>query len=279
MKVFLSWSKPRSQRVAELLNNWIPCVLQSVETWFSSQNIEDGELWFNSIQGQVAEIINGVICLTKENVNEPWILFEAGGLAKGLEKSRIYILLIDLSSNDILLSPLSAFNHTKPTEDGIRKLMHVINGRTVKPISPSVVDQVFNKFWPDFETKFNQIIATTEPVNEGNQEQVEVGNDKDIQRLLEEILKNVRTNSSKKVVRNNSAHRGDAWIGITKYNLIIQGVRDYVRDYIVTRALTADEGFDWVDDIANNVNKKYGDIYEVEAVDIKNILYEIKAFG
>lgn len=197
MKVFLSWSKPRSQQVAELLKGWIPCVIQSVEPWFSSQSIEDGELWFNAIQNQVASIINGVICLTKENQNEPWILFEAGGLAKGLDKSRIYVLLIDLNSSDILLSPLSAFNHTKVTEEGIRKLMHVINSRTEKPVLPSVIDSVFDKFWPDFQTRFDEIIATTQAIDvtESDNEIVKSVGD-DLKPMLEEILKTVRSNRS-----------------------------------------------------------------------------------
>lgn len=196
MKVFLSWSKPRSQKVAELLKGWIPCVIQSVEPWFSSQNIEDGELWFNSIQNQVASIINGIICLTKENQNEPWILFEAGGLAKGLEKSRIYVLLIDLNSSDILLSPLSAFNHTKVTEEGIRKLMHVINGRTDKPVLPSVIDSVFDKFWQDFQTQFDKILLDTEPADQPSHKPAKSqAISDDLKPLLEEILKTVRLNA------------------------------------------------------------------------------------
>lgn len=31
----------------------------------------------------------GIICLTKDNRTKPWILFEAGALAKGLSSSRV----------------------------------------------------------------------------------------------------------------------------------------------------------------------------------------------
>jgi hypothetical protein len=188
MKVFLSWSKTKSQKVAELLNHWIPCVIQSIEPWISSQNIDDGELWYNAIQNQVASIINGIICLTKENKDEPWILFEAGGLAKGLEKSRVYVLLIDLVPDDILLSPLAAFNQTKVTRDGINKLMHVINARTLKPITPTVLDQVFDKFWPDFEEKFNEILESevVETKSKGTKEDILPSD------MQKEILKTLR---------------------------------------------------------------------------------------
>jgi len=201
MKVFLSWSKPRSQRVAELLNNWIPCIIQSVQPWFSSQNIEDGELWFNAIQNQVSDIINGIVCLTEENKEQPWILFESGGLAKGLDKSRIYVLLIDLTPDDILLSPLSAFNQTKPTENGLRKLMHVINGRTNNPIQASILDQVYDKFWPDFKEKFDDIIRETQipvtPLKKSAKE--EINND-----ILKELFKSIRNlEYSVNSIRNN----------------------------------------------------------------------------
>jgi hypothetical protein len=162
LKVFLSWSKTRSKRVAQLLYDWIPCVIQSVDPWLSSQKIEDGELWFSAIQTQVAQAMNGIICLTKENQTEPWILFEAGGLAKGLDKNRIYVLLIDLNSDDILLNPLSAFNHTRPTSEGMRKLLQDINARLPTSLRPSVLDQVFDKFWSDFESALNLILEETQ---------------------------------------------------------------------------------------------------------------------
>jgi hypothetical protein len=194
MKVFLSWSKTRSRRVAELLGEWIPCVIQSIDPWVSSQNIEDGELWFSAIQTQIAQIINGVICLTHENKSEPWILFEAGGLARGLEKNRVYVLLIDLRSEDILLSPLAGFNHTRPDEEGIRKLLGVINNRTERPVSPQLLDKAFTKFWPDFKSQFDIIIdetKTTEKTETKSKAVSEIEND--LKPLLEEILKNVRS--------------------------------------------------------------------------------------
>ncbi|HTI59295.1 hypothetical protein [Mucilaginibacter sp.] len=204
MKVFLSWSKLRSQKVAELLNSWIPCILQSVEPWISSQNIEDGELWFNAIQTQVSEIINGIICLTKENKDQPWILFEAGGLAKGLEKSRIYVLLIDLVPDDILLSPLSAFNQTKPNKTGLKKLMHVINNRTSKPVSTEILDQVFEKFWPDFEEKLKEIITETEIAASTTKKPVKEEVSADILAELLKSIRNLETNVNS--IRNANMH-------------------------------------------------------------------------
>jgi hypothetical protein len=42
MNVFISWSGERSKKVAELLDNWLQCVLQSVKPWMSSRGIDRG---------------------------------------------------------------------------------------------------------------------------------------------------------------------------------------------------------------------------------------------
>ncbi|MBS7565126.1 hypothetical protein KHS38_11995 [Mucilaginibacter sp. Bleaf8] len=248
MKVFLSWSKPRSQKVAALLNAWIPCVIQSVETWFSPQNIEDGELWFNSIQSQVSEIINGIICLTRENKDQPWILFEAGGLARGLEKNRVYVLMIDLTGDEIILSPLSAFNHTKPTEDGIRKLMHVINGRTLKPVNPVVLDQVFDKFWPDFEEKFKKILEDTEAESSSTITKLSENNDSESNQsvaLLREAIKGIR-NLEKAVNKFQSKSATTNEEVLTAINRKMHTGKD------VSQAITEISLFDYYDLVVKN---------------------------
>ena len=84
MKVFLSWSGERSKAVAELLNNWLCCVIQAARPWISTRDIDRGALWFSEINEQLQDTSVGIICLTQENKNKPWILFEAGALTKGL---------------------------------------------------------------------------------------------------------------------------------------------------------------------------------------------------
>src|SRR5258708_7792508 len=96
MKVFISWSGGLSKRIAELLKNWLPEVLQNVEPWVSSEDIEKGTVWFGELSKRLDEISVGIICVTQENMNAPWILFEAGALSKGREQARVCPLVIDL---------------------------------------------------------------------------------------------------------------------------------------------------------------------------------------
>lgn len=159
MKVFLSWSGERSKAVAELLDDWIQCVLQAVRPWMSARDIDRGSLWFTEISDQLKEVSTGIVCLTKENRDRPWILFEAGALARGLSSQRVMTFLVDLSPNDIT-DPLAQFNHTLPDKAGLRSLVTSINGRLGElAISTRILENVFETYWPQFEGRFSNILA------------------------------------------------------------------------------------------------------------------------
>lgn len=40
MKIFVSWSGELSRQIAEVLKKWIPCIIQSVEVFFSPEDIK-----------------------------------------------------------------------------------------------------------------------------------------------------------------------------------------------------------------------------------------------
>ena len=88
MKIFISWSGERSQKIAELFKDWIQCVIQAAKPWISSHDVDRGALWYTEISKTLADSQFGILCLTPENKTEPWILFEAGALAKGIEENR-----------------------------------------------------------------------------------------------------------------------------------------------------------------------------------------------
>ena len=178
MNVFLSWSGDRSKAVAELLDRWLQCVIQAVDPWMSSKDIDRGTLWFSEVNDQLQNTSIGIICLTQENKVKPWILFEAGALAKGLSESRVCTFLIDLEPTDIG-APLSQFNHTSPTQDSLWGLIVTLNNSLKeKGLKEKILDQVFNTYWPQFYSEFQKIITDTPAV-----ETVEKRTDDDI--LLE----------------------------------------------------------------------------------------------
>ncbi len=204
MKVFISWSGDRSRKVAELLDDWIQCVIQAVNPWMSSKDIDRGALWFSEISDQLANTSIGIVCLTKENKSKAWILFESGALAKGLSSNRVCTFLIDLVPTD-LENPLAQFNHTFPTRESIWELVRTINlSLKENALKESTLSKVFDTYFPQFEEEFKQIIATT-----SDTEIKEVRRDNDIMldvlstvRLLDKRLRNMEMHREKESKSN-----------------------------------------------------------------------------
>lgn len=89
MKVFISWSGEKSKAVAHALREFIPDVIQSVKPWMSDADIRAGECWSNAVAKELQESSFGIICLTADNLMAPWILFEAGALAKTISETYV----------------------------------------------------------------------------------------------------------------------------------------------------------------------------------------------
>lgn len=201
MKVFLSWSGQRSKEVANLLSDWLCCVIQASRPWISTRDLDRGSLWFGEINDQLKDTTVGIICLTQENKGRPWILFEAGALAKGLSTSRVCTLLVDLEPKDIE-DPLAQFNHTFPTQESVLGLVKTLNGTLgSNGLDTRILEQVFNTYWPQFEERFVGILANTEaqpPSKPRPKEDV-----------LGEILENTRMLNSRirKLENDNERHR------------------------------------------------------------------------
>jgi len=185
MQVFISWSGDRSRAVAELLDEWIQCVLQAVRPWMSSKDIDRGSLWFSEISDQLKDTKIGIVCLTKDNLNKPWILFESGALAKGLSSTRVCTFLIDLEPTDVG-NPLAQFNHTLPDRDGLYELVRTLNSSLGdKSLREKVLEQVFDTYWPQFETSFKTALESN-VAGEHTPARTE-------ENLLSEVLRTVRS--------------------------------------------------------------------------------------
>lgn len=163
MKIFVSWSGKRSKAVAELMSDWLKCVIQASQPWISTRDIDRGAIWFSEISDKLKDVSVGVVCLTQENKNKPWILFETGALAKGLTTNRVCTFLVDLNPED-LQDPLGQFNHTTPDKSSVWALARTINDcLNEKALDERILEQVFETYWPQFNEKFQLALNENQP--------------------------------------------------------------------------------------------------------------------
>ncbi len=156
-KVLLTWSDNRSKAMATELRDWLPSVIQAIDPWMSDSDIAKGAGWNSEISKQLELAKIGIVCLTPENLDAPWVNFEAGALSK-LTGSKVCTYLFGLSPSDVK-GPLAQFQATKSDDKGdTKKLLHTINKNLGEQLLKDLqVDTAFEKWWPDLEKVLREI--------------------------------------------------------------------------------------------------------------------------
>lgn len=158
MKIFVSWSGSLSNKIAEAIKKWLPCLINSVDVFFSSEDIEKGENWDSKISSELSDCKYGIICLTKENVSAPWINFEAGAIAKALD-SKVATLMINVNPSDVK-GPLSRYQGTKTEREDFYQLIQDINKQCDSPIPDNVLKNTFDALWDKIQEDFETCISS-----------------------------------------------------------------------------------------------------------------------
>ena len=183
MDVFISWSGMRSGAAAKALRDWLPMVINALQPWISSEDIEKGTRWSVDIASKLGESRAGIICLTPSNLRKDWILFEAGALSKTIENTHVCPLLIDLEPSQIE-GPLAQFQLTKANREDCLKLLKTLNKALGKDaLKNEHVELAFSTWWPTLEQRLNELPSdgTSEPSRRTDRE------------ILDEVLNLVRT--------------------------------------------------------------------------------------
>lgn len=183
MKVFISWSGTHSEKIAAEIRDWLPSVLQSVEPYFTPDDVEKGARWLRDIAEELAASEVGLLCLTRDSLESHWLMFEAGALSKSIDKARVCPLLFGVTNAD-LAGPLEQFQTTHFKKGDFKKLMQLVNTQLGEhAIAEKRLDAAFEKWWPDLETKIKTILE------EGEESEGPVRTDRE---LLEEVVENTR---------------------------------------------------------------------------------------
>jgi hypothetical protein len=188
VRVFISWSGPRSEVVAKALHTWVPQIINAVQPWLSTEDIRKGKAWIDELRAGIKGSKVGIICLTPGNLGRQWLLFEAGALTEALPDSYVCTLLINVERSQ-LVPPLSVFQDTRVAEkDDVRKLLHTINSAfDEKPVPDKHIDSAFDQWWWEkFSESISNLPAEAAPASplRGQQEMIE-----DILELVRELAR------------------------------------------------------------------------------------------
>lgn len=167
MNIFISWSGERSKVVAQALRGWIPDVIQAARPWVSGVDIRAGMRWSREVDQQLRDTQFGILCLTKENQAAPWLVFEAGALAKSVEGASVCPYLIDLAPGELLNGPLTAFQAKRATREDTFDMVSAINAALPeserRPNAP--LQKAFERWWPDLEAVLRGLPTSAETVH------------------------------------------------------------------------------------------------------------------
>lgn len=156
MKLFISWSGPTSQKIAGALRTLVGDIFPDVVPWMSTHDIAAGTNWNMSLSTELGETNFGVLCLTSYNLRSPWLLFEAGSLAKHPNTSRVIPYLYGLGPGEVP-SPLSLFQGVDSDKQGTKSLISAVNAARSTPYPQDKLDRAFEKWWPDFESTCQEL--------------------------------------------------------------------------------------------------------------------------
>ena len=182
MNVFISWSGERSEAVAEALRRFLEDVIQAVKPFMSAADIEAGAAWAETLRTKLESTDFGILCLTPENLDSPWILFEAGALSKAVDKAHVCPYLLELSATD-LKWPLAQFNANLADRDGTWKIVQAINEAMKKDgLSEKQLERAFARCCPELSKTLAKVPDVAEKKKPGRTDR----------ELLEEVLELLR---------------------------------------------------------------------------------------
>ena len=198
MKVFLSWSGEVSHKVAIVFRDWLPSVIQAIEPYVSSEDIDKGARWSTDIAEELENSTFGILCVTKENIQTPWLNFEAGALSKSMDKSYVSPFLFDIKRSEVN-GPILQFQSTIFDKEDIKKLIITLNKACGEGLlTDERISKTFEVWYPSLENQLNDILNKLTKKHETEKsKEVKIPNEKNninSDYILEEVLNISRIN-------------------------------------------------------------------------------------
>lgn len=267
MKVFVSWSGELSQSIAKVLKKWIPCIIQSVEVFYSSEDIEKGENWDAKVSKELSDCNYGIVCLTPDNVGAPWIHFEAGAISKTLD-SKVTALMLGVNPSDIK-GPLSRFQATKADKEDFLQMLEEINKASENSLEPEVLKNTFEAIWLNINHAIQEAIGQYAEQNmKAKPNKAESINSSE---LLEEILQLVRK-------QNQLISSPDQLLPIGYLAQIKKALNEELDESNVMNIEILEEIVSWIEHITNVLIQKSELFFIINKLEINIFIDRIRMF-
>ena len=181
MKVFISWSGASSKAVAVSLRKYFPRMLQGLDCFMSRHDLESGTRWAQELAAELDESNFEIHCLTHDNLDSDWLLFEAGSLVKHSHGRACGVLIGDLLPTSVT-GPLAQFQHRKFEQSEILQLLKNLNNKMERSLATEDLSSLLEKYWPDLKADYDDALSAMGPAPEVRPER----------EILEEILTRIR---------------------------------------------------------------------------------------
>lgn len=192
-RVFISWSGSgtASFRVAEKLKDLLPYVFQSNEYFFSN-DIQKGSFGVEQIFENLSDLKIGIFCVTKANIDKPWLNFEAGAALIAVMKNggMAAPLLIDMTREEFAASssPLAKMQATVLSDEkDFLKLLCDIGKTLQSGFSEQQIERLFIKMVKDDLYSVDMLSVTNQATLQTKSFVHDDGLTKDAKKLLKTL--------------------------------------------------------------------------------------------
>jgi hypothetical protein len=163
MDVFIGWSGERSAQLAKAVHHWLPRIIQNAHPFMSQRDIGAGADWSREIHERLDGALFGIICITAENISEPWINYETGALTNGPNKPAVCPLLLRLDPREIT-GPFTRLMAKVADHEGILQLVTSIAAKLPdgERVDPQIITSAFKMVWPNLQNDIEAIPETVQ---------------------------------------------------------------------------------------------------------------------
>jgi lambda repressor-like predicted transcriptional regulator len=160
-------------------------VLQSVRPYFSPDDVEKGSRWSSEISKELGASQVGLLVITPENQASPWLLFEAGALAKSFDRSKVCPILFGEMEPTDVKGPLVQFQAAKFSKEEMTRVIKTLNAECGEAaLQPETLSDVVEMWCPKLEEEIAARLESPAEAGEAARR-----SDRD---LLEEVLELTR---------------------------------------------------------------------------------------